>query len=88
MMRPHPFLVLALIAPLGAVACSRNADEQARTAASEVRQAASRAGDAIADGWVTARVQARYFADDAIKARYIDVDTRDALESAGGVLQD
>ena len=81
---------LPLIALLGAMsvgACSPSADEQARDAAASVRAAASRAGDRLADGWVTARVQARYFADDDIKARYIDVTTRDSVVTLKGYVE-
>ena len=45
----------------------------------------ARAGDRLADGWLTAKVQAKFFADDDIKARYIDVATR--LLNADGTLR-
>jgi osmotically-inducible protein OsmY len=69
----HVSLAFAL-----AAGCSRGETQEqtqraASEVASEVKTAASRAGETLADGWLTTRIQAQYFADDQVKARYIDV---------------
>lgn len=84
---PHLFGIAALTAALAAgTACNRGGDD-AREAAADLRGAASRAGDRLADSWLTARVQARYFADDTIKARYIDVSSRDGVVTLEGYVE-
>jgi osmotically-inducible protein OsmY len=67
------------------LACNRaETKDQARQAAAEVRTAAARAGEELADGWVTTKVQARYFSDREIKGRHIDVNTRDGIVTLNG----
>ena len=80
----------ALVVALSATAaCSReDTREEAREVASEARQAAVRAGDRLADSWVSTKIQAQYFADDDIKARYIEVTTRDGIVSLEGYVED
>src|ERR1043166_982636 len=76
---------LALAMSSVALACSRSdTQDQARHAAAEVRTVAERAGEHFADGWLTTKVQAEYCADRDIKARYIDVSTRDGVVTLGG----
>jgi hypothetical protein len=59
------------------VACNRSeSDVNARRAADKVGVAAARAGDQLADSWLTTKIQAQYFADDDIKARHINSTTR------------
>jgi hyperosmotically inducible periplasmic protein len=71
-----------------AVGCSRaETQEQTQRAAAEVKTAAARAGDKLADGWLTTRIQAQYFADDQIKARYIDVKTSDGVVTVKGFVE-
>src|SRR5687768_7561687 len=79
----------ALILALGAaVACNRTeTNEQARSAAGEVRTAAARAGETIADGWLTTKIQAQYFADEDIKARYINVSAHDRVVTLSGYVE-
>lgn len=80
--------IVALIVALAAAACNRTeTQQQAREAASEVKQAAARAGETLADGWLTAKVQGKYFADKDIKARYIDVGTRDGVVTVKGYVE-
>ena len=71
-----------------AAGCSRTeANREAHEAAAEVRTAAAHAGDRLADGWLTTKVQAKYFADREIKARYINVSTRDGVVSLSGYVE-
>jgi hyperosmotically inducible protein len=99
-MRTDQLLFGALaIVVLSAAACTRaEADRQTRQAAAEVNKAAGvaasgvnkvagAAGDRLADGWVTSKVQAQYFADKDIKARYINVSTRDGVVTIRGYVE-
>ena len=71
-----------------AVGCNRaETQEQTQRAATGVKTAAARAGDTLADGWLTTRIQAQYFADQQVKARYIDVKTRDGVVTIKGFVE-
>jgi hyperosmotically inducible protein len=77
-----PAVIMALAATAG---CNRaQTQEQTQRAADEVKAVAARAGDSLADGWLTTRIQAQYFADDQVKGRYIDVSTRDKVVTLKG----
>jgi hyperosmotically inducible protein len=79
---------IALAVVLASAACTRTeTEQQAREAASEVKRVAARAGDTLADGWLTAKVQGKYFADKEIKGRYIDVRTRDGVVTVKGYVE-
>ena len=81
-----PFTLVAVT--MAATGCSReDTSREARQAAAEVRTVAARAGERLADSWLTARVQARFFADDDIKARYIDVSSRDGTVTLKGFVE-
>ena len=45
----------------------------------EAGVAAARAGDTIADGWLTTKIQAQFFADEDIRARDIVVTAKDGV---------
>ncbi len=79
---------LAASLVLAAAGCNRTeANREAHEAAAEVRTAAAHAGDRLADGWLTTKVLAQYFADREIKARYINVTTRDGVVSLSGYVE-
>lgn len=63
---------------------AREATRDIREATREIRVAADRAGDQIADGWLTTKIQAQYFADEDIKARYINVTSRERVVTLKG----
>jgi hyperosmotically inducible protein len=88
-MKTPQLLTTALALALAATAACNRADasREANEAAAEVRRAAGVAGDRLADGWLTAKVQAKYFADDDIKARYIDVSSRDGTVTLKGFVE-
>jgi hyperosmotically inducible protein len=79
-------IIAAAILPLFAVtACNRaETDQTAHRAAASARDIASRAGDRLADSWVTTKIQAQYFADQDMKARDIAVRTRDGVVTLTG----
>jgi hyperosmotically inducible periplasmic protein len=81
-------LTLIVIACSAMAACSREeTSREAREAAAGVKTVAARAGDRLADSWLTAKVQAKFFADDDIKARYIDVSSRDGNVTLKGFVE-
>jgi hyperosmotically inducible protein len=75
-----------VVAALFAVAaCNRiDTSDNARRAAADARQAAARAGDQLADSWLTTKIQAQYFADEDIKARFINVTSDDGVVTLKG----
>jgi len=78
----------AAMAITAGAACNRaDTNERAQEAANQVRDVAARAGDELADAWMTTQIQAKYFADHDIKARYIDVSTHDRLVKLEGYVQ-
>src|SRR6059036_2957161 len=86
-MRTPQLLWTTVIAGTVAVAAACNRTDtaaDARRAAAEVKKVAARAGDQLADSWLTTKIQAQYFADDDIKARYINVSTRDGVVTLSG----
>jgi osmotically-inducible protein OsmY len=78
-----------MVALAVAPACNRaDTDEDARRAAAEFRQAADAAGEQLADSWLTTKIQAQYFADEDVKARYINVTSRDGVVTLAGRVDD
>lgn len=78
----YPAVAIALTAAIG---CNRaETNEQTQRAAADVKIAAAKAGEKLADGWVTTRIQAQYFADDQVKSRYLDVSTKDKVVTIKG----
>jgi hyperosmotically inducible periplasmic protein len=87
MARTQLFAGVLLVAAVAA-GCNRTETRQeARETAADVKAAASRAGEKIADGWLTTKVQAQYFADDDIKSRYINVTSRDGVVTLKGFVE-
>jgi len=75
-------LALALAAAIG---CNRaETRDQTDRAAAEIKTTAARAGSTLADGLLTTRIQAQYFADQQVKGRYIDVSTSDKVVTLKG----
>jgi len=85
-MKTPELIIAALVAALiPASACNRaNTDANARRAVAGMLEAASLAGDRLADSWLTTKIQAQYFADQDIEARYIIVSTREGVVTLKG----
>jgi osmotically-inducible protein OsmY len=49
-----------------------------------LRESVGTAGQRIEDAWITTRIQSKFFIDDQIKARKIDVDTKDGVVTLRG----
>jgi hyperosmotically inducible protein len=83
-MRTPQLLCSTLFAILATVACNRTTDADAQRTSEQVKAAAVKAGHQLADSWLTTKIQAQYFADDDIKARHINVSTRDGVVTLTG----
>ena len=83
----HVSLAFALVAGCSRAETREETQRAASEVASGVKTAATRAGETLADGWLTTRIQAQYFADDQVKARYIDVKTDDGVVTIKGFVE-
>jgi hyperosmotically inducible protein len=81
-----PQLIFGTILAIAVVpACNRaNTDETAQRAAGEAREAAAVASDRLADGWLATKIQAQYFADEDVKARFINVSADEGVVTLRG----
>ena len=85
----HVTVALAVTIAAG---CNRaDTREQTQQAADNVKAAATRATDKIsdelADGWMTTRIQSQFFADDQVKARYLDVTSNQGIVTLKGFVE-
>jgi hyperosmotically inducible periplasmic protein len=60
--------------------------EVASTATGSVERTAERAGGAAGDAWITSKIQSRYFVDNDVKGRNIDVDTSNGVVTLKGTV--
>jgi hyperosmotically inducible protein len=82
------FAGTAVLALVFGVACNRTqTSREADQAAQQVKSAAAQAGDKLADGWLTTKIQAQFFADDDIKSRYINVRSREGVVTLKGFVE-
>ncbi len=87
-MRTQLFCSMLLAGAVLAAGCSRQeARNNTQDAAAEVKQGAARVGDQLSDSWLTTKIQAQYFADEDVKARHINVSTRDAVVTLSGFVE-
>jgi len=92
---PRVFAATVVLALASVAACNRaetsrdaeHAKEQMKSAANQAKSAASQAGEKLADGWLTSKIQAQFFADDDIKSRYINVGSRDGVVTLKGFVE-
>jgi osmotically-inducible protein OsmY len=95
MRKPRVLAGTAVLVVLSAVSCSRaQTSREAERAAGDVQAAAETAGEKletagekIADGWLAAKIQAQFFADDDVKSRYITVTARDGVVKLKGFVE-
>jgi hyperosmotically inducible protein len=81
----HLIFAAAVFPLVTLTACNRaDTAEKTREASATVKTVASQAGDKLADSWLTTKIQAQYFADEDIKARYIKVRSRDGVVTLNG----
>jgi hyperosmotically inducible protein len=86
MKTPQLLTASALVAVVMTGAACNRSEPNPRTerTTDQVKAAAARAKDQFADSWLTTKIQAQYFADDDIKARHINVSTRDGIVTLTG----
>jgi osmotically-inducible protein OsmY len=88
MMKPRALAGTAVLVMLSAVACNRTqTTQEAERTAAQVKGAAAQAGEKLADGWLTAKIQAQFFADEDVKSRYINVSARDGVVKLKGFVE-
>jgi len=58
----------------------------AKSDSSKVRDTVGTAGQAIEDSWITMKIQSKYFMDDQIKSRDINVDTKSGVVTLNGTV--
>ena len=85
MQTPRVFTGTAVLILVFGAACNRaQTSHEAEQAAQQVKSAAAQAGDKLADGWLTTKIQAQFFADEDVKSRYINVRSRDGVVTLKG----
>lgn len=89
-MRQHsaPWLAAGLAALVFAAGCTREEPAETADVRQEGAEAVDTAGNALSDGWITTKIQAKYFADADVKARNIDVNTSDGVVTLTGTIED
>ena len=85
---PRALTCTVLLVLTAATGCNRAETERdAERAAGQVKVAAEQAGDRLADGWLTTKIQAQFFADDDIKSRFINVSSRHGVVHLKGFVE-
>jgi osmotically-inducible protein OsmY len=79
---------LIAVAPLAACNRGGETDETAQRAAGEARAVAAITADRLEDGWLATKVQAQYFADEDVKARFINVSADEGVVTLRGRVDD
>ena len=79
---------MVLLVVTVATGCNRaQAERDAERTAEQVKVAAEQAGDRLADGWLTTKIQAQFFADEDVKSRFINVSSRDGVVHLKGFVE-
>ncbi len=82
MRSPRAFLLASLLVALAGFGCRQETDSrETRPAGQETR---TRTSELVGDAWITTKVQAQYFADPEVKARRIDVTTKNGVVTLEG----
>lgn len=84
-MNRHQLILGTVLAITAVPACNRaDTDETAQRVAGEMRQAAATAADRLEDGWLATKIQGQYFADEDVKARFINVSADEGVVTLRG----
>lgn len=59
---------------------------EAASTTGTIERSAARVGEGVTDGWITAKIQSRYFLDDDVKGRNINVDTTGGVVTLRGTV--
>jgi osmotically-inducible protein OsmY len=75
------------VATTGAAKDTTAVKNDAREIKDDARNAARSAATAIDDSWITMKIQSKYFLDDDVRARNINVDTKDGMVNLKGSVE-
>jgi osmotically-inducible protein OsmY len=75
------------VATTGAAKDTAGVKNDAKEIKDDARNTARSAGNAIDDGWITMKIQSKYFVDDDVHARNIDVSTKDGMVTLKGSVE-
>ncbi len=75
------------VATTGAVKDTTAVKNDAREIKNDARNSARAAATAIDDSWITMKIQSKYFLDDDVRARNINVDTKDGMVTLKGSVE-
>ena len=75
------------VATTGAVKDSTAVKNDAREIRDDARGAAGGAANAVDDSWITMKIQSKFFVDDDVRARNINVDTKDGMVTLKGSVE-
>jgi osmotically-inducible protein OsmY len=75
------------VATTGAAKDTAAVKNDAREIRDEARNSARAAADAVDDGWITMKIQSKFFLDDDVRARNINVDTKDGMVTLKGSVE-
>ena len=74
------------VATTGTIKDTTDVKNDAREVKDDARRTARTAAEAVDDGWITLKVQSKFFLDDDVRARNIDVDTRNGRVTLKGAV--
>ena len=83
----HGWPMRPSVAALEAQIAKRQAERLATRAAAKANDAASKVGDTVSDGALTARIKSKMVLDDNVNARGIDVDTSGTTVTLTGIVR-
>jgi hyperosmotically inducible periplasmic protein len=75
------------VATSGTVKDTTDVKNDAREIKNDARSAARKTAAAIDDSWITMKIQSKFFVDDDVRARKIDVDTKDGMVTLKGSVE-
>ena len=75
------------VQPQGVATTGAAKDTTAVKNGNDARRAATSAAGAIDDSWITTKIQSKYFMDDDVHARNINVDTKDGMVTLKGSVE-
>ena len=75
------------VATTGTVKDTSDVKNDAREIRNDARSAARQTAEAVDDSWITMKIQSKFFLDDEVRARNIDVDTKDGMVTLKGAVE-
>ena len=75
------------VATTGTIKDTTDVKNDAREVKDDARSAARKTAEAVDDSWITMKIQSKFFLDDDVRARNIDVETRNGMVTLKGAVQ-